>query len=262
MTPQAALTELLARLAASRGAAVYISDDELAGWPHDLVADLKANRLLVRASPGASAMCPGCERECVMPVEVLPDDGHGAAAFIVCDKRSDINRVPVSIGHLRLWRCNTDAVAAFVADVLGVRPGAIRAAGNDLLAIGMVKGKRRSQMLCLRVAEVLTVVAGSAELPLADLVNFHDGAYTVDAEMIRQLVDSSTTADPRYTPSAMKRETRKLSTQAMYAAWQKAYKALRKQRPDMSDVWYSQQIAKLPSAKGRDASTVKKNMKP
>ena len=51
MTPQAALRELLARLAASRGAAVYVCDDELAGWPHDMVADLKANRLLVRASP-------------------------------------------------------------------------------------------------------------------------------------------------------------------------------------------------------------------
>ena len=262
MTPQAALRELLARLAASRGAAVYVCDDELAGWPHDMVADLKANRLLVRASPAASAVCPGCERECVMPVEVLPDDGNGTAAFIVCDKRSDINRVQISIGQLRRWRCSTDAVAGFVADAFGLRPNGIRPAGGDLQQIGMVKGKRRSQMLCLRVAEDLTLVAGSAELPLVDLIDFQGSAYTIDAEMIRQLVDSATTADPRHTPNTAKREARKLDTQAMYGAWQKAFKALRKQRRDMSDVWYSKQIAKTPIAKGRDAGTIKKHMKP
>ena len=47
----------------------------------------------------------------------------------------------------------------------------------------------------------------------------------------------------------------------MYGAWQKAFKALRKQRRDMSDVWYSKQIAKTPIAKGRDAGTIKKHMK-
>jgi hypothetical protein len=35
---------------------------------------------------------------------------------------------------------------------------------------------------------------------------------------------------------------------------------LRKKRPNESDVWYSQQIAKTPIAQGRDASTIKKNM--
>ena len=57
-----------------------------------------------------------------------------------------------------------------------------------------------------------------------------------------------------------KREAAKLDTQARYASWKKAYKALRKKRPNESDVWYSQQIAKTPIAQDRDASTIKKNM--
>ena len=36
---------------------------------------------------------------------------------------------------------------------------------------------------------------------------------------------------------------------------------LRKQRPNMSDVWYSQQIAKQDIAAGRDAETIRKHMK-
>jgi hypothetical protein len=82
----------------------------------------------------------------------------------------------------------------------------------------------------------------------------------VDRPVIHQMVDAATTADPRHTPSTVKREAGKPNTQARYASWQKAYKALRKKRPNESDVWYSQQIAKTTTAQGRDASTIKKHM--
>jgi len=80
--------------------------------------------------------------------------------------------------------------------------------------------------------------------------------------MIRQQVDAATTADNRYTPTTARREARKLDTQAMYESWRKEYRALKKSRPKMSDVWYSRQIAKLEIAEGRDADTIRKHMKP
>ena len=79
--------------------------------------------------------------------------------------------------------------------------------------------------------------------------------------MIRQLVDSATTADPRYTPSNARREARKLDTQAMYEAWRKAYRYLKKKRHNMTDVWYSQQIAKQGVAANRNAETIRRHMK-
>ena len=57
-----------------------------------------------------------------------------------------------------------------------------------------------------------------------------------------------------------KREAAKLDTQARYASWQKAYRALRKKRANELDVWYSPQIAKTPIAQDRDARTIKKKM--
>ena len=116
-------------------------------------------------------------------------------------------------------------------------------------------------MLSLRADGELALVAANNAVPLAELVGYRDGEYSVDGEMIRQLVDSATTADPRYTPSNARRESRKLDTQAMYEAWRKAYRDLKKKHRNMTDVWYSQQIAKMAIANCRRAETIRKHMK-
>ena len=265
MTPQATLIELLGRVGASQGAAVLVNDDELSQWPTEAVAAMKAQRLLAKARPASSAICPGCERDCVMPVHVLPAEGDQAArAFISCDKRSDINRIPVPFTMLTQWQCNTDAVCGFVAASLGVRRSDEKTSSAALTNIGISTGDKRNQMLCLQANGALALVAGSSSLPLAEMIEYRDGAYSLDAVMIRQLVDAATTADSRYTPSITRREASKLETQAMYASWQKAYRELYKKHKskNMSEVWYSQQIAKMDIAKGRDASTIKKHMLP
>jgi hypothetical protein len=94
MTPQAALIELLDRVGTRNGAAVLVSEHELSQWPSTAVAAMKARGLLAKARPASSAVCLGCERECVMPVHTPPTTTRHPATFIVCDKRSDINCVP------------------------------------------------------------------------------------------------------------------------------------------------------------------------
>lgn len=262
MTPQAALLELLGRVGANHGAEVLVNDDELSQWPSAAVAAMKTQRLLTKTRPASSAICLGCERDCVMPVHVLPAEGkRPARAFIVCDKRSDINRVAIPLTKLTQWQCSADAVCGFVAASLGVRRSDKQSSSAGLFEIGIATGDKRRQMLCLQANGVLDLVAGSNPLPLADLVEYHDGAYSLDGATVRQMVDAATTADNRYTPSNAKREARKLDTQAMYASWQKEYRALKKKRRGMSYVWYSLQIAKMDIAKGRDADTIKKKMK-
>lgn len=82
----------------------------------------------------------------------------------------------------------------------------------------------------------------------------------LDAAMLHQPVDAATTADNRYTPNNAKREARKLDTQAMHERWQKAYRDLKKQRRNMPDTWYAQQIAKQDIAAGRKGGTIRKQM--
>jgi hypothetical protein len=59
MTPQAALIELLARVGARNGAAVFISAEELSEWPAAAVAAMKSKKLLAKARPAVSVVCPG-----------------------------------------------------------------------------------------------------------------------------------------------------------------------------------------------------------
>jgi hypothetical protein len=80
------------------------------------------------------------------------------------------------------------------------------------------------------------LVVGNGAVPLAELVGYRNCEYSVAAAMIRELVDSGTTTDHRYTPSNARREARKLDTQAMYEGWRKAYRDLKKQHRNMSGV--------------------------
>jgi len=61
--------------------------------------------------------------------------------------------------------------------------------------------------------------------------------------------------------TTVRREARKLTTAGLYKRWQIAYRKSKKAHPDKSDVWHSQQIAKLEIAEGRNAETIRKHMK-
>jgi hypothetical protein len=261
MTPLDALLELLERVGATQGTSVLVSDEELSDWPVTAVKAMQSQKLLAKARPAASVVCPGCEQECIMPVHSQSSGSRGASLFIACDKRDDINRVAVSAERLKQWQCSTEAVCAFVAQSLGLRPYGHRRTIAGVWELGLVAGKKRSQMLCIRANGELKLIAGNNDVPLADLVRREAGTYAVDIARIRQLVDAAGTADSRYTPSIARREARKLDTQALHESWQREFHALNKRHSGMSDVWYSRQIGELDSARGRSAETIRKHMK-
>jgi hypothetical protein len=261
MTPKEALIELLNRVAALQSASTMIRAEELALWSADAVAAIKSQKLIARTRPASSVVCPGCEQECSMPVHTIITPSGVPASFVVCDKRSDTNRVKISPNELEQWRANTDSVARFIADCLSLRFSGKRQDDQHQLEIGVVAGSKRRQMLCLLIDNELALVAGSNRIQMAEAVQFRDGRFALDADLIQQLVDTSTTLDPHYTPSIARREARKQKTKAKYERWRKEYRALKKRRPKMSDVWYSEQIAKMDIAQGRSAGTIKKNMK-
>ncbi|MDQ6703195.1 MAG: hypothetical protein M3Z96_08905 [Pseudomonadota bacterium] len=124
-----------------------------------------------------------------MQVHTLAAGVRGPVSFILCDKRSDINRVPVSAKCQKQWRCDADAVCGFIAASLGLRRGDQHPANAGLLNIGIASGGKRRQMLCLKTDIALALVVGNGAVPLAELVGFRNGEYSVAAAMIRELVD-------------------------------------------------------------------------
>ena len=261
MKPVDVLIELFDRVGANQGATVLVNEDELRYWPSEAVKAMKSQRLVTRARTASSAICPGCEQQCVMPVHTPPTAAGIKASFIVCDKRSDINRVKVSASCLTQWQCNADLVRGFIAARLGLRLSNRKTAKDDLREIGVASGHKRRQMLCLKADGRLTLVVGVNNMPLAELITFGDGQYSLDGDIIRQMVDASTIADSLYTPSQVRREVRKLGTQERHESWQKKYRELKRSKPGRTDGWYAQQIAKMDIAQGRDPETIRKNMK-
>ena len=216
MKPLDVLIELLRRMAACGGAPVHVTEEELKQWPEAAVSAMKAQKLLVKARPASSATCPGCERECVMPVHTSRTSTGKSGPFIVCEKRSDINRVAVPADSLICWLCSADAVCDFIADSLGVHRSGRHPDESGLWEIGIATGKKRRQMLCLKAEKELVLTTGTASVEMAVVVFYRDGQFLLDEALIGRLVDAATAADPRYIPTNVRREARKLDTQALH----------------------------------------------
>lgn len=189
MTPRDVLGDLLARIGANGGAAVFIGASELAEWPAAAVAEMKKQKLLVPARPAASVLCPGCERECVMPVRVIPAHAGPARAFVVCDKRDDINRVNVPITHLEQWQASGETVADWIARALGVTRPDRAGSHAGRWEIGMFKGaKHASHLVLLAEGELRLTLAGHS-LRLVDVLEVKDDRIIIDRRMLNRCVD-------------------------------------------------------------------------
>ena len=209
--------------------------DEVKDWPAGILDILITSRLLQPAQPMDIIECDGCEEKCIMPVTVYPAGGDKPGrAFITCDKHEDMGRIKVSFDRMRRWRCSIGAVRSFIAAILGLRLSDKRTSTSNLLEIGIATGNKRSQMLCLQTDGELSLTAGNSQIPLAELIVYQEGSYSLDGRIIRQLVDTSTTADDRYTPSNTKREARKLDTQAMYISLAEGISETEKEIPEQA----------------------------
>ncbi|MGD8853009.1 MAG: hypothetical protein PVI28_11475 [Gammaproteobacteria bacterium] len=235
--------------------------EQIRRWPKGALDTFQNAGWLKPGDLADTVECPGCEEYCPMPVEIFAgDDGQGIRAFVACEDRN-FGRVKIPPARLQQWHFTQGQLSRWIADTLYLRLSGKRLDGGNLLELGLASGEKRAQMLCLHTAGELALVAGSNRIPLVDAVQFINGALSLDADLIRQLVDTSSTGDARYTPNTARREVRKLETAAIHEQWRKEYRSLKKRRPNRSDVWYSQQIAKMECAYGRSAGTIKKNMK-
>lgn len=235
--------------------------EQVRRWPKGSIDAFQNAGWLKPGDLAETVECPGCEESCTMPVEIFPaEDGKGIVSFVACEDRN-FGRVKIKPDRLQQWRLTQGQLAQWIADTLALRFSGKRLDGENLLELGLVSGEKRAQMLCLHMDDELALVAGSNRIPLIDAVQFIDGSLTLDADLVRQLVDTSTTGDPRYTPSTARREVRKLETAAMHEQWRKAYRDLKKANPDKSDKWCSIRISKMEIAGNAKPETIRKQMK-
>ena len=185
MIPNAALRELLGRVNAQSGTTVYVNDYELDTWSDDLVAAMKLTGLITKSSPATSTLCIGCERECIMPVHILSDK----AAFVICDKRHDINRVLIPVNRLERWQTSGASIANLLAQLLDLPSYDVHQSHHTQWTIGLLKSTKHASYLTLIFERTFMLSLAGYKVELTDVLIFDDGKITIDRRRLMRLVD-------------------------------------------------------------------------
>jgi hypothetical protein len=189
MTPEYALIELFDRVAALQGASALINADELAQWPGEAVAAMNAQKLITRARPASSAVCHGCEEECVMPVHTILLPSGDPALFIACNKRDDIGRVPVPTASLEQWQASGDSIADLLAGLLGLHHPKMGSSSADRWEVGVFRGKKHASHLVLLAGGKLTLTLAGHSIALSEVLTLNGDVFKADARRLTHLVD-------------------------------------------------------------------------
>jgi hypothetical protein len=117
MNGKIVLPELLLRLQSSSNGQLLLGFAEVRRWPDSLLDTMLKQKLIKKIRPAQSLVCPGCEEACCRPVQTFPGLER---AFIVCDLRSDISRVPVKLEQLQQWQLSLGAVYKLLSEQSGL----------------------------------------------------------------------------------------------------------------------------------------------
>lgn len=187
-----ALPALLDRLAAAAGEVALFSERELTEWPAAALARMKAEGLLVKGPPADTLTCPGCEEDCLMPVEFVTTSSGTLRAFVVCDQRDDVARVAIARDQLEQWTCSPERVADVLVRLLGIRRSSDDAAGR--WEVGILKGAKGKAHVVLGIEHVLRLHLAGHILMLADVLELDEKGLSVDRQALLNCVDNPVAA--------------------------------------------------------------------
>lgn len=162
---------------------------ELMEWPGDIVNAMSGQGLLSKAASAGSVVCPGCENTCAMPVHVRTTMSGTTSAFVVCDRRDDISRVPVPLRSLDQWAATGEAVAGLLARLLDFRrPEGEVTPGR--WEVGMLRGARHASHLVLIADGTLRLTFAGHSVLVADVLTLKGERFAVDRRTLVRLVDA------------------------------------------------------------------------
>lgn len=179
MTPDITLIELLERIGANNGAPVFINNNELSEWPQDLVITIKSCGLITQAPPATNITCPGCEKSCTMLVNCITNQANLTSAFIICDKRNDINRVPIPIESMQQWQASGYYTAKMVSKLLDLS-SPVTSTENSFWNLGVFRGSKHSSHLLLSANGKLKLLTAGHEINLEEIISFSNKAIKID----------------------------------------------------------------------------------
>lgn len=264
MTFNDVLFELLVKLR-TENKPILISWDAVQQWPEEALEDFLQLGLLSTASAAQSIECNTCDKTCFMDIITLSHNNPALSrAFIVCDDmdmQSQMGRIQIPLERLSQWQSSLKQLAKVIAGLLGLKDKITFSSDQSVIQLGMLKGAKGRRWVSLNCTD-LSLEINKHTLPIAEVLYFEGDQLLIDRDYIDDLLNREPLSQGKtYMPSTIRREARKLETQAMYQDWNDEYLRLNKLHPNNSKTWCSIQIAKMDIAKGKDAETIRHNIK-
>jgi hypothetical protein len=93
--------------------------DQIKYWPDGALEVFQDCGWIKPATPASMVECPGCEQNCYMPVHITPAQyGQSAKAYVACDQRNDMGRIPIPLKRLQQWQATHGQLAHMLCEAL------------------------------------------------------------------------------------------------------------------------------------------------
>lgn len=243
---------------------ILISLNTVQTWPEGALDSFLQIGLISSASAAQSIECTACDKRCFMEVINLTHNNHAMPrAFVVCDDtdmQSQIGRIQIPLEQLQQWQSSVKQISIVIASLLNLKDKTIFSSDQPIIKLGMLKSKKGRRWVTFNSSD-LSLEINQHTVPIEEVLYFEDQHLFIDLDYIDDLLTREPLSQSKtYTPSTVRREAKKLETQAMYQNWNDEYFRLKNLHPTKSKTWCSLQIAKMDIAKGKDAETIRRNL--
>ena len=193
MTESELLEQVFERLSGADAVREMFGADEVRQWPDGALANLVKGGVLRPAQPAQVIKCDGCERNCFMPVNIrTPEEGRSARAFISCDKREDMGRIPVKLSRLEQWQVTGGTLAGAVARLLGFTKSPQADSGGKHWVLGLLTGKESKGTVTLSIENGATLALTGQSIPLAHVLTLGKNGLIADRDALLRVVEGDT----------------------------------------------------------------------
>ena len=263
MSLQGALNHLLVCLEQAEGN-VVLGMDVVEVWDAADIECLVQAGLLKNAGRAQSVVCPGCEHRCLSDVQASASNSGSLRAFVICempDMQAEMGRVAINPDRLRQWRATPQMLANFLSRKLRLDGEGPWPEQPKSIPIGMLAGPKGRRWVTLHLSPLSLEINGH-RVPLNELLFEYEDQIELDSARVPEMLAREASAkDKAYSTNTDAREARKRETEAMRQDWRDEHRNLVEKRPGKSKRWYSNQIARMPIARGRDAETIRRQLR-
>lgn len=260
MTLDDVLQELIIHL--ESGDKVNIGWEQVRYWPEGAIEIFLEAKWIEPSTSTNTLVCPGCEENCFMPVQVRKSPKKETQAFVACDIRDDMGRVPIPLDHLNQWQITPYQVARWIHKTLGLKGQPKQDAKAGTIRIGTMQGKKESGEIFLTTIPPVSFHTCGKPIPFGDIAFMKDQQPALDVSALKRLVDRSAGEEKQeYEPSVVRREARKLKTRERHKGWQKACRELGQEHPKWSGERIALEISNMKIGTGVEPATILRIMK-